>query len=103
MSSLKTVASNIDWAALGSKLKPETLAALNVFRRRHADLSKTLADLKEQDVAIDFAHYRSVLKNQKVVNNAESSLKTFKAVNYDLEGQLKLIQQHEAKAVTLFF
>jgi F-type H+-transporting ATPase subunit d len=99
MSSLKSVATKIDWAGLGSKLKPETLASLNVFRRRHADLSKTLADLKEQDMAIDFAHYRSVLKNRKVVDNAEASLNAFKGVKYDLEGQLKLIQQHEAKAV----
>ncbi|KAJ3327371.1 ATP synthase d subunit [Blyttiomyces sp. JEL0837] len=93
------VVPKIDWTALASKLRPETVASLNAFRRRHADLVKTLNDLKEQQTSIDFAHYRSVLKNQKIVNDAEKSFTAFKPATYDLTEQLRIIESQEAKAI----
>ncbi|KAI8854178.1 hypothetical protein BC829DRAFT_424533 [Chytridium lagenaria] len=98
MSAARSAVTKIDWAALGSKLKPETVAAVNAFRRRHADLVKTVSELKEQNTTINFEQYRSVLKNQKVVNDAEKAFAAFKPATYDLSEQLRIIQQQEAKA-----
>ncbi|KAJ3098504.1 ATP synthase d subunit [Phlyctochytrium planicorne] len=95
----RSAVSKIDWVALGSKLKPETLASVNAFRRRHADLVKTIGELKEQSTTIDFEHYRKVLKNKKVVNDAEKAFQAFKPATYDLSEQLRIIEQQEVKAV----
>lgn len=97
-----SAARNVNWSALSSKLKPDTVASINAFRRRHADLQKTLLELKEQDKAIDFAHYRSVLKNAGVVANAEKAFSTFKPVTYDLGEQLKVIEEAQMHAVLYF-
>jgi hypothetical protein len=44
------------------KLKPDTLQAVNAFRRRHADLTKQLTDLQTLDARpIDFAMYSKTL------------------------------------------
>jgi F-type H+-transporting ATPase subunit d len=90
----------VDFASLSSKLRPETVAALNGFRRRHADLTKTLGDLKEQSTAIDFAHYRKVLTNKQIVADAEKAFSSFKPATYDLTEQLRIIEGQEAKAVS---
>ena len=93
-------AARIDWGALSSKLKPEAVNALNAFRRRHSDLTKTLNELNASaSRSVDLAPYRSVLKNQKVVVAAESALKTFKPATLDLPLQIRAIEQHEALAV----
>ncbi len=94
-----SAARNINWSALSSKLKPDTMASLNAFRRRHADLQKTLTELKEQDKPLDFSSYRSVLKNTKVIDNAEKAFKNFKPVSYDLSEQIKVIEQAHVTAV----
>jgi F-type H+-transporting ATPase subunit d len=59
-----------------------------------------LVALKEQKTDVDFAHYKSVLKNQSVVNQAEKILKDFKPVTYDVSAHLKAIDAFEAKAVS---
>lgn len=56
--------------------------------------------LKEQKTDVDLAHYKSVLKNQSVVNQAEKILKDFKPVTYDVSAHLKAIDAFEAKAVS---
>lgn len=98
-----SVARNVNWTSLSTKLKPETMASLNAFRRRHADLQKTLVELKEQDTAIDFSHYRKVLKNTKVIDNAEKALKGFKPATYDLTLQIKMIEDAKNNAVCFYF
>ncbi|KAJ3183456.1 ATP synthase d subunit [Geranomyces variabilis] len=92
-------AARIDWSALGTKLKPETVAAVNAFRRRHTELTKTVADLREQSATIDFAHYQKVLKNKAVVNDAEKAFKAFKPATYDLSEQIRAIEGQQQKAV----
>jgi hypothetical protein len=55
-------AAKLSTAFSALKLKPDTLAAVNSFRRRHADLTKQLSDLKELDARpIDFANYTKTL------------------------------------------
>jgi hypothetical protein len=41
-----------------------------------------------------------VLKNKEIVAEGEKLLKSFKAVDYDLQAQLKAIAAFEAKAVS---
>jgi F-type H+-transporting ATPase subunit d len=44
-------------------------------------------------------HYRAILKNQSVVDEAEKALKNFKPVTYDVGSHIKAIETFEAKAV----
>ncbi|KAI8921512.1 hypothetical protein BC831DRAFT_476852 [Entophlyctis helioformis] len=99
MSAAASAARTIDWTALSAKLKPETVAAVSAFRRRHADLTKTVAELREQLAPIDFARYRSVLKNSRIVDEAERAAKAFRPASYDLTEQLRIIKEQETKAV----
>lgn len=96
---MATAAQKIDWTSLLTKLKPETLAAVNAFRRRHSDLAKQIADLKEQQKPIDFARYRSSLKNTAVVDSAEKAWTSFKPAKFDVAEQLRIIEQQESKAI----
>lgn len=58
-----------------------------------------MQQLSEQATTIDFAHYRSTLKNQAVVDEIEKRFKAFKPVTYDVNRQLKAIDAFEAEAV----
>lgn len=57
------------------------------------------ATYANQPTTVDFAHYRSVLKNQAIVDEAEKLLKEFKPITYDVSATLKAIETFEAKAV----
>ncbi|KAJ3027609.1 UNVERIFIED_CONTAM: ATP synthase d subunit [Siphonaria sp. JEL0065] len=92
-------AKRVDFARLAASLRPDTVAALNAFRRRHADLAKQIGELKEQTTAINFEQYRAVLANKKIVNDAEKAFAAFKPVQYDLREQLRVIDAQEVKAV----
>ncbi|KAJ1549403.1 ATP synthase d subunit, partial [Nowakowskiella sp. JEL0078] len=94
----KSIATRIDWNALSSKLKPDTIAALNSFRSRHSELTKTISDLKEHQATINFDAYRAILSNKAVVDEAERALKAFKPATFDLTEQIRIIDQQEAKA-----
>jgi F-type H+-transporting ATPase subunit d len=48
---------------------------------------------------VNIAHYRSVLKNQAVVDEAERILREFKPVDYDVNEHIKAIEAFESKAV----
>lgn len=48
---------------------------------------------------MDVSHYRSILKNKAIVDEAEKILKDFKAVSYDVNAHVKAIEVFEAKAV----
>jgi len=56
-----------------------------------------------QPTTIDFSHYRSVLKNQAIVDEAEKILKEFKPETYDVNTHIKAIETFEAKAVRTVF
>ena len=78
----------------------ETLAELNAFRGRAAAARAAHAAVKEQKTTVDFEHYRAVLKNKDIVAEGEKLFKSFKAVDYDVQAQLKAIAAFEAKAVS---
>jgi F-type H+-transporting ATPase subunit d len=80
-------------------LGKNTTAAVQTFRKRADDARRQLTALKNQKTDVDFGHYKSVLKNQEVINQAEKILREFKPVTYDVSSQLKAIDAFEAKAV----
>lgn len=102
--SVKAAAVHIDWPKLSTSLglKTETVAALSAFRKRNEEARRVLTDLKEQRTAVDFAHYRKVLKNQAIVDEVEKAFKGFKPTVYDVQAQIKSIEAVEAKAVRRF-
>jgi hypothetical protein len=55
--------------------------------------------LSEQPSKVDFAHYRSVLKNQAVVDEIEKHFNSFKPATYDVGRQIKAIEAFEAQAL----
>lgn len=78
---------------------PETVAALQAFRKRHADAQRIHSQLSSQPATVDLAHYRSILKNKAIVDDAEKLLNEFKPVTYDVNAHVKAIETFEAKAV----
>jgi len=79
----------------------ETISSLQAFRKRHSEAQRLSHAYGSQPTTIDFAHYRSVLKNQAIVDEAEKLLKDFKPVTYDVNAHVKAIETFEAKAVRL--
>ena len=77
----------------------ETVAALQAFRKRHADAQRIHAQLSSQPATVDLTHYRSTLKNKAIVDDAEKLLNEFKPVTYDVNAHVKAIETFEAKAV----
>ncbi|KAJ6627393.1 ATP7, subunit D of the stator stalk of mitochondrial F1F0 ATP synthase [Mycena sp. CBHHK59/15] len=81
-------------------LGKETIAALQAFRKRHAEAQRLHSQYASEPTTIDIAHYRSVLRNQSVVDEAEKLLTGFKPVTYNVDAHVKAIEAFEAKAVT---
>ena len=79
----------------------ETIASLQAFRKRHADAQRIQAQLASQPTTVDLEHYRSVLRNKAVVDEAEKILRDFKPVTYDVNAHIKAIETFEAKAVSV--
>ena len=102
MSTSRAVAA-LDWTKLTVSLglQKETVAALVAFRKRNEEAKRVVTALKEQKTDVDFEHYRKILKNSPIVNEAEKNLKGFKPNKIDLAKQLKIIDEFEAKAVRL--
>ncbi|KAF8845617.1 ATP7, subunit D of the stator stalk of mitochondrial F1F0 ATP synthase [Paxillus ammoniavirescens] len=97
----KAAVAAVDFTRIYSTLGlgKDTIAALQVFRKRHADAQRVHAQHASQPTTVDFAHYRSVLKNTAIVDEAERLLKEFKPVTYDANAYIKVIETFEAKAV----
>jgi hypothetical protein len=55
--------------------------------------------LSEQPQKVDFAHYRSILKNTAIVDEIEKHFSTFKPATYDVARQIKAIEAFETQAV----
>ena|ERR1700731_4461621 len=81
----------------------ETISALQAFRKRHHDAQHSHNQLSTQPTTIDFAHYRSVLKNQAIIDEAEKLMKEFKPVTYDVSTHINAIEAFEAKAVCIVY
>ncbi|KAK5734003.1 ATP synthase d subunit [Elasticomyces elasticus] len=97
----RSAALKIDWANLGTKLglKGSTAQALASFKKRNDDARRKVMLLSEQPQKIDFAHYRSVLKNSAVIDDIEKQTTAFQPKKYDVQRQLKAIDAFEAQAV----
>ncbi|KAF8803726.1 ATP synthase d subunit [Phlegmacium glaucopus] len=97
----KAAAVAVDFARIYSSLGlgKETISSLQAFRKRHTEAQRISNSLAGQPTTIDFSHYRSVLKNQAIVDEAEKILKEYKPETYDVNTHLKAIETFEAKAV----
>ncbi|KAG8925269.1 ATP synthase d subunit [Tulasnella sp. 419] len=91
----------VDWTRIYGSLNlgKETVASLQAFRKRNTDAHRVNNTLKAQSATVDIGHYRKILKNQAVVDEAEKILKEFKPVTYDVNEHVKAIEAFEAKAV----
>ncbi|KAH7869024.1 ATP synthase d subunit [Lentinula edodes] len=98
----KTAAAVVDFTRIYTSLGlgKETIAALQAFRKRHGEAQRAQATYSNQPTTVDFSHYRSVLKNKAIVDEAEKLLKDFKPVTYDVSEHIKAIEAFEAKAVS---
>lgn len=97
----KTTATKLDWAKIISSLglTGTTASSLTAFKKRYDEAKKQQYVLGQQATEVDFSHYRSVLKNSKVVDEIEKSVKAFKPITYDVSKNLKSIEIFEAKAI----
>jgi len=97
----KTAAASVNFTRIYTSLGlgKETIAALQAFRKRHGEALRAQGTYANQPTTVDFEHYRSVLKNKAIVDEAEKLLKEFKPVTYDVSEHLKAIDAFEAKAV----
>ncbi|KAH9983481.1 ATP synthase d subunit [Russula compacta] len=97
----KAATAAVDFTRIYSTLGlgKETVAALQAFRKRHSDAQRIAGQLNAQPTTVDLAHYRSVLKNKAIVDEAEKILRDFKPVTYDVGTRVKAIETFETKAV----
>ncbi|EMC94535.1 hypothetical protein BAUCODRAFT_35758 [Baudoinia panamericana UAMH 10762] len=101
MAATRSAALKVDWANLGQKLglRGSTAQALASFKKRNDDARRKVQVLSDQPQQVDFAHYRSVLKNQSVIDDIEKQFKGFQVKKYDVNRQIKAIEAFEAQAV----
>ncbi|KAH8830568.1 hypothetical protein DL96DRAFT_1593467 [Flagelloscypha sp. PMI_526] len=101
MAARAATAAAVDFSRIYSSLGlgKETISALQAFRKRHSEAQRLHGVYAAQPTTVDFAHYRSVLKNKAIVDELEKILKDFKPVTYDVNAQIKAIDAFEAKAV----
>jgi F-type H+-transporting ATPase subunit d len=103
MATARAAVKQIDWSKLTVSLPKETVASLSAFRKRNDEARRILDELKQQRTDVDFDHYRKALKNQSIVDDAQKALTGFKAATYNVDAQIKAIDQFEAKAVSNHF
>merc|ERR1711939_514578 len=101
MAAGRSAALKLDWAKVTQSLglRGQTAASLQAFKKRNEDARRRVQILSEQPSKVDFAHYKSILKNQAVVDEIEKHFATFKPATYDVGGQIKAIEAFEAQAV----
>ncbi|EGR46552.1 hypothetical protein MKX07_004210 [Trichoderma sp. CBMAI-0711] len=101
MAATRSAALKLDWVKVSQSLglRGQTVASLQAFKKRNEDARRKVQQLSEQPTAVDFAHYRSVLKNQAVVDEIEKRFKAFKPTTYDVTRQIKAIEAFEVEAV----
>lgn len=99
--SAKQVATRLDYGQIISKLglTGQTANSLLAFHRRNEAAKLKVAQLSEQSTTVDFAHYKTLLKNQKVVDEIKQALDSFKPITYDVSKQLKTVEALESAAV----
>ncbi|EHL00794.1 ATP synthase D chain, mitochondrial [Glarea lozoyensis ATCC 20868] len=97
----RSAALKLDWAKIGTSLglRGQTAASLQSFKKRNEDARRRVQQLSELPSKVDFSHYKSVLKNQAVVDEIEKHFASFKPATYDVGRQIKAIEAFEAQAV----
>ncbi|KAF1808772.1 NAC-domain-containing protein [Eremomyces bilateralis CBS 781.70] len=98
---IRSATLKLDWTRLGTQLglRGNTANALASFKKRNDDARRKVQMLSELPQSVDFAHFRSSLKNTAVVDEIERRFKDFKPATYDVQRQLKAIDAFEAQAV----
>jgi hypothetical protein len=91
--------SSHSWYA-NSNVTLDTIATLQAFRKRHSEAQRIHAQAASQPTTVDVEHYRSVLKNKAVVDEAQKLLSGFKPVTYDVNAHIRAIETFEVKAVS---
>ena len=89
------------YSSLG--LGKSSISSLQAFRKRHSEAQRISNSISGQPTTVDFSHYRAVLKNQAIVDEAEKILNNLKPRTYDVNVHIKAIETFEAKAVGLQF
>lgn len=97
----RSAALKLDWAKVTQSLglRGQTVASLQSFKQRNENARRKVQQLSEQPTTVDFAHYRSVLKNQAVIDEIEKRFKAFQPASYDVGRQLKAIEAFEVEAL----
>lgn len=80
-------------------LRGQTVSSLQAFKKRNEDARRKVQVLSSLPTTVDFSAYRSVLKNQAVIDEIEKRFKDFKPATYDVNRQLKAIDAFEVEAV----
>jgi len=101
MASKAAATAALDWTRIYGSLNlgKDTVAALQAFRKRAHDAQRTHASLSALPTSVDFAQYRSVLRNQAVVDELEKIVREYKPKEVDLAAWTKTIESFEGKAV----
>ncbi|KAH8811644.1 ATP synthase D chain, mitochondrial [Xylogone sp. PMI_703] len=101
MAAGRSAALKLDWAKVSQSLglRGQTAASLQAFKKRNEDARRRVQQLSELPSTVDFAHYRSILKNQAVVDEIEKHFSTFKPATYDVDRQIKAIEAFETQAI----
>ncbi|KDN61725.1 putative ATP synthase subunit D [Colletotrichum sublineola] len=97
----RSAALKLDWAKVTTSLglRGQTAASLQAFKQRNETARRRVQQLSELPTTVDFAHYRSVLKNQAVVDEIEKRFAAFKPATYDVNRQIKAIEAFEVEAI----
>ncbi|KKY32345.1 putative atp synthase subunit d [Diaporthe ampelina] len=97
----RSAALKLDWAKVTTSLglRGQTVASLQAFKSRNDNAKRKVQQLSELPTTVDFAQYRSTLKNQAVIDEIEKRFKAFKPATYDISRQLKAIDTFEAEAI----
>ncbi|KAK5663180.1 hypothetical protein OQA88_6597 [Cercophora sp. LCS_1] len=97
----RSAALKLDWAKVTTSLglRGQTVASLHAFKKRNDDARRKLQLLSELPTTVDFAQYRSVLKNQAIVDEIEKRFAAFTPATYDVSRQLKAIEAFEVEAL----
>jgi len=97
----KSAALKLDWTKVISSLglRGQTVASLQAFKSRNENARRKVQALSEQPTTVDFAHYRSVLKNTAIIDEIEKRFKEFQPATYDISRQLKAIDAFEVQAI----
>ena len=91
----------VDWSKLPSQLglRGATLNSLTAFKKRNDDARRRIQQLEAMPQDVDFAYYRSNLKNTAVIDEIEKAMRAYQVKKVDLARQLKAIESFEATEV----